>query len=207
MIVTLIITEYPDIYKQTPELAYTEQEQWLEKVIDYPGLKYIKRKHTNKNLYAIQLIEEIIPLINDFAHNKVVANDKKVFLSYSRADKNFVEKLKRDLENNGIKIWYDEKNLYDGDIIKEAILEGINQSDCFLFVISPNSIKSDWVKFELKNAFDQHEKFQKRIIPVLIGDMSEKDLPQILQKHLFSDLRIHETYNQSLKKLCNSLKK
>ena len=132
-------------------------------------------------------------------------NEKKVFLSHSHADKNIVEKLKNVLEDNGIKTWYDDIDMNIGDIVNEKIIEGITQSDCFLFVISPNSVKSNWVKYELSEAYHQCITENKKIFPVLIGDLSEKDIPQILQKHSYSDLRNNDIYYQSIKKLCDAI--
>jgi len=202
-----IITNNQEVYKQTPELAFEEQEDWLSKVKDLTGLKYIQRKHVDRNKYAIQIVEEIIPAMNvfDFKTTKNITIEKKVFLSHSHADKKIVNKLKIDLEDNGIKTWYDERDMNIGDIVNEKITEGINQSDCFLIVISPNSIKSDWVKYELNEAYHVYITEKKRILPVLIGDLSEKDIPQKLKKHLYSDLRNNDNYDQSIKKLCSSI--
>jgi hypothetical protein len=129
----------------------------------------------------------------------------KVFLSYSHTDKPFVEKLKEDLEKKGIKTWYDDKDMNHGDIISEAIAHGIHESWFFLIVVSPLSIKSKWVKYELDEAYDQHISQGKIIVPVLIGSVADADIPIRLKKHLYADFRDGSNYHDTLDKLKRSI--
>ena len=91
----------------------------------------------------------------------------KVFISHNSADKKFVRTLKTDLNENGIDTFFDEDSLEFGDSLMERLEEGIKESSHFIIILTPNSIKSNWVKNELKEAlklFD--EKTIKKIIPI-----------------------------------------
>jgi len=129
----------------------------------------------------------------------------KVFLSHAHIDKPFVEKLKKDLEKENITTWYDDKDLNIGDIVSDAISEGIKQSWCFLIVVSPSSIKSGWVKFELDAAYHDHVTKGKKILPVLTGSVSDSEIPERLKMHLFADFRNEKNYEKEFKKLLRAI--
>lgn len=129
----------------------------------------------------------------------------KVFLSHSHSDKIFVEKLKKDLEDNNITTWYDNKDLDIGEIVSEAISQGIEQSWFFLIVVSPDSVSSNWVKYELNEAYDGHISDGKKILPVVIGDIEDKDIPKRLKKHLYADFRSEEGYEDSFERLLRAI--
>ena len=57
---------------------------------------------------------------------------------------------------------------------EEAIVRGIEQADNVLFFISPHSVISEYCLMELK----QVRKHNKRIIPILIEDTPDTDLPK-----------------------------
>lgn len=86
-----------------------------------------------------------------------------VFISYSRKDTEFVEKLERDLNARGISIWRDTSSIVGGEEWYQAIMRGIQQSYVMLQVVTPNSEDSKWVRREGLYA-DQRD---LPIIPVL----------------------------------------
>lgn len=69
-------------------------------------------------------------------------NKKKIFLSYTRADKEIVENVKQALENmGGVTCWYDNRDLEPGDNWLEKIVVSIRKADFFLPIISNNSLQ------------------------------------------------------------------
>lgn len=68
-----------------------------------------------------------------------------VFISYSRKDTIFVEKLERDLHKNGIKIWRDAHNIPGGEKWYQSIVDGLEDSYAMVCVISPDADQSRWV--------------------------------------------------------------
>lgn len=88
---------------------------------------------------------------------------KHIFLSYSRKDLGFVEKLAKDLQQAGYDVWYDLTDLSGGDRWASKIQAAIDKCDAFITVISPNSVVSEWVEKEFLYASNT----KKNIIPVL----------------------------------------
>lgn len=64
----------------------------------------------------------------------------KVFLSYSNKDKQFAERLAKDLNKDGIDIWFDEWEINLSDIPIDKRGKSLNESKHFLFILSPNSV-------------------------------------------------------------------
>ena len=94
-------------------------------------------------------------------------NKNEIFISYSRHDSSvvhpFVNKIQEFLN---IKCWIDMEGIESGDQFEDVIIEAINKSKIVLFMLSDNSIKSDWTKKEVYYA----EGEQKRIIPIVIDN-------------------------------------
>ena len=66
------------------------------------------------------------------------------------------------IEALGAECWLDEKDLAGGDVIVEDIRRGINACDEALILISPNSVKSKWVPFEIGGL----RQLEKHVTPI-----------------------------------------
>ncbi len=71
-----------------------------------------------------------------------------LFISYSNDDTRFVSLLCSKLELMGIEYFRDEKINW-GQAIKEAVDEHLINSVAVLVIVSPNSLKSQWVPYEI----------------------------------------------------------
>jgi len=86
------------------------------------------------------------------------------FISYARKpSKDFATKLYNELTNKNFDVWFDQNNFPLALDFQEHVNNGIQKSDNFIFIISPNSIKSPYCKIEIELAI----KYNKRIIPIV----------------------------------------
>ncbi|MGC9965029.1 MAG: toll/interleukin-1 receptor domain-containing protein [Syntrophobacteraceae bacterium] len=133
---------------------------------------------------------------------------KDIFISYSTADKEFVDILVDLLNREGISIWIDEGEILPGDRIREKINQGILDSRYLLIVLSQNSIRSNWVRVELDSAMIREiEDSAVTVIPVLIGDIKLAQIPLDLRGKLYIDFRDSEMYSKSAQRLVSSIKR
>jgi Tol biopolymer transport system component len=72
----------------------------------------------------------------------------QVFISYSRKDLAFVEQLASDLKKAGLDVWYDVSGIRGGAHWQSEIEKALKNSQYAIFVISPDSIDSEWVNRE-----------------------------------------------------------
>ena len=81
----------------------------------------------------------------------------KIFISHSSADKKFARTLKDDLKENSFTTWVDEDELNFGDSLIDKLEAALGESSHFLIILSPASVNSEWVKFELAKALKKKD--------------------------------------------------
>ncbi len=95
------------------------------------------------------------------------------FISYSRRDAEFVTRLQQALEARGKNAWVDVEGIRDAELFPAALLRAIEGSDAFVFVISPDSVRSDFCVHEVDHAVE----LNKRIVPLSLKPVPDGDLP------------------------------
>lgn len=106
----------------------------------------------------------------------------KIFVSYSRKDKNLVKPLVDTLEEAGVKVWIDSKRLEGATTVWKEIASAIEDFDWFLPVLSTHSLTSEWFHREVRKAYRDKP---TRTIPVRItADLDVEEFPRwIAEKH------------------------
>lgn len=75
-----------------------------------------------------------------------------IFISYSSQDRTTAALLLHFLDSLGIPHWVDSKQIDLGESLKPQILSGLSRSTAVLYLETPASRVSPWVKFELSRA-------------------------------------------------------
>ena len=86
-----------------------------------------------------------------------------IFISYSRKDQAYVNKLKESLDEYGLPVWLDEHIDY-GTRWRSVIEENLRKHPVFIVVMSSHSRHSEWVENEVSLAL----KLKKQIFPLLL---------------------------------------
>ncbi|MBE9228739.1 TIR domain-containing protein [Phormidium sp. LEGE 05292] len=95
-----------------------------------------------------------------------------IFISYSRRDRDFVKSLHQTFIKLGRDVWVDWEDIPLTADWKQEIFTGIEGTDNFLFILSPDSIKSQYCGEELEYAIKNH----KRLIPVVYREVNPQDV-------------------------------
>lgn len=109
-----------------------------------------------------------------------------VFISYSHADSDFVDKLYEKHQDAGVSVWLDKHDILAGNIEKQ-VMRQIRIKDIVLLVLSENSINSDWVETELEEAREKEKKEKRDVLCPIAIDASWKDKGGILWRKLKRD--------------------
>ena len=128
----------------------------------------------------------------------------KVFISHSTADQdNFVNALAVDLEKAGAHVFYSNWALKPGDRIRDKVSQAIATCEYFIIVLSARSVKSKWVRIELDQAMILELQGKGLvIIPILIGRLTNEDIPKDIAGLLWIDFRYRrDRYKTGLTKL------
>ena len=96
-----------------------------------------------------------------------------VFISYSRKDHEFVQRLHQALEAQGRQAYMDVEDIPAASRWRQEVAEAIEGANALVFVVSPDSVTSKACRQELDHAVSHH----KRIIPVVCRDTEAKTAP------------------------------
>lgn len=90
----------------------------------------------------------------------------RVFISYSRRNKAFAERIARDLDDAGLDVWIDFRQIHGGELWEREIYKGLERAEFVVLCMSVAAIQSEWVQREIETAREQG----KPIFPVLVDD-------------------------------------
>ncbi len=119
----------------------------------------------------------------------------KIFISHSSKDKWVARRISEDLISLGHKTFLDEKDIETGQSIDSSIQKHLKGCSDFLIIVSPASIKSDWVLIELGGAIA----LEKKIIPILLY-VGTNEMPQVINLRLARDINAIQQYYDEIKK-------
>ena len=145
------------------------------------------------------------------------------FISHSSRDGKFAKRLHERMQGEGLRVWYAPEDMKGGRKSIEQIDQAIRVYDKFLLVLSAESMKSNWVRTEIKLA-RKREKAQKRQILFPIRLVSFKairdwecfdsdagrDLAEdVREYHIpdFSDWKNQDPFEKAFKELLRDLRK
>ncbi len=88
----------------------------------------------------------------------------QIFISYSRIDTEFVTRLTKDLDAQGLDVWMDQHDIGAGQRWDSVIQNALEACGLFVIILTPSSVASENVLDELSFAINE----KKRIIPILL---------------------------------------
>ena len=183
----------------------SQYEQWLQDVKTF-NERYLKKHpaynniNTTLHLRPNDTLSKLIGYLqsvygDDYFWNELNNNPSKVsvpkyqakilpeydiFLSHANSDKiSYVEDLYNSLSKLGVKIFYDKDAIKWGDNWKEKIINGVQNSEFAILVISNNYFGREWTEKELYELLNRQNRVgQKIILPILynisIEELSER---------------------------------
>ena len=102
----------------------------------------------------------------------------KVFISYSRKDLAFAERLVGALNARGFEAYLDKKDIAPGEPWQDRLAQLIRAADTVVFVITPDSVASPICAWEVEEA----ERLAKRIVPVVWRTADHAKVPGRLSR-------------------------
>jgi hypothetical protein len=145
------------------------------------------------------------------------------FISYSTKDQPFADRLYADLQSNGVRCWFAPHDMQGGKPLKDQIDSAIRVHERLLLLLSPNSLKSEWVKTEIRKSLQRQTKKRRVLFPVCLSLPFErlkkweffdadsgKDLARDVREFYIPDFtrwKDHDSYQKEFKKLLRDLKK
>jgi WD40 repeat protein len=127
----------------------------------------------------------------------------KIFISYSRRDASeFADELVAGLELAGFAPFLDRHDISAGEDWEARLGGLIAQSDTVVFVVTPESVKSQRCVWEV----DQTVGLSKRLIPAIHKPVPDSDIPQKLSRLQFVRFDSGRGLNRPLAELAEALR-
>jgi WD40 repeat protein/cell division protein FtsB len=120
-----------------------------------------------------------------------------IFISYSRKDSVVARKLMEEFKAIDLDVWVDWEDIPPAVGWLDQILQGIEQADAFVFLVSPDSAASEVCKVEVEHA----RKNFKRIIPILVRDVEPKNVVSTISELNWIYLREQDDFKVGMEKV------
>jgi hypothetical protein len=124
-----------------------------------------------------------------------------VFISYSRRDSEFVSGLNEALEKRDYDVWVDLENIPPTAEWLAEVYSGVENSNVFVFVISPDSIASKVCQQELAHAVEHN----KRLVPIVCREVDPEEVPEILRSLNWIFLRDSDNREEGFQDVVDAL--
>jgi hypothetical protein len=136
------------------------------------------------------------------------------FISYSSKDQDFAERLRNDLQSEGVRCWFAPEDMKIGEEFGSRIDESIRLYDKLMVILSQHSIDSSWVEFEVKKALKKEQEQGKLVLFPLKLDEAVMETPEAWaadirkKRHIgdFSKWKEHDAYQKAFARLLRDLK-
>ena len=122
------------------------------------------------------------PTIAPQPPQKITLNPRQIFISYAHQDMNFAQKLAKTLNMLDYNVWIAPDSIRPGEKWTEAISRGLEESDAFVLLLSPDAIASNWVNTEMNLAIELNHDGKMEIFPLML---KECDLPILWRSYQY----------------------
>lgn len=110
-----------------------------------------------------------------------------IFISYSHANREFVDDLAGQLVREKVHVWLDRWELSLGDSLIDKVQSAVEGASALLVVLSKASVESEWCKKELTaGLFRELDEKRVVVMPILLEDCA---LPMFLRDKFYADFR------------------
>jgi hypothetical protein len=131
-----------------------------------------------------------------------------LFVSYSRRNARFVNRLAADLADHGLDVWLDTIEITVGDSIHKTIEQGIRESRFFCFALSPAALDSFYVReVEFEQAFSRMvtDRRESYILPVVVQSLVKEVPDRIAHLHRL-DFTKRKLYARNVKQMVDKVR-
>jgi hypothetical protein len=131
----------------------------------------------------------------------------KVFISHSSKDEALAAKITSYLENAGLDVWYDKREIMPGDNWADKIAQGLRESDAMVILLTEGALSSEFMRRDIDYALSQ-KPFRRRVVPVFVGSPKDlqDDVPWIFDRLQSINLKANGGNEDELRQLAQVLK-
>ncbi len=130
------------------------------------------------------------------------ASDKpKVFISYSRVDIAFADRLFTLFGERGLEPYLDREDIAPGEPWQSRLGNLIAGADAIVLIVSPDSIRSPVVTWEVNEA----ERLNKRLLPIVLREVPGEAVPERVRRLNYIFFTSETAFAPSFEKLVQAI--
>lgn len=126
----------------------------------------------------------------------------RVFISYSRSDTDDISRITGEIKGENLEILLDVEDILPGEDWKKRLERMIERSDIVVFMLSPDSLRSEYCQWEVEYA----DLRGKRLVPIVIKDANNETIPDLLQQKNYLFIRNETERDANIHLLVDTLK-
>jgi hypothetical protein len=105
-----------------------------------------------------------------------------VFVSHNRAQKSWVREFTAYLRDRGLKVFFDEDSISPGANVVKSLEDALTSSKHVVLVLSPESLRSDWIALETTIAiYNDPAAANRVVIPILLESVDDSNIRPALR--------------------------
>lgn len=173
--------------------------------IDYTINSFLRDISFDKGEKMDEFLNELSKDLKPTAINSDDSNSYDVFLSYASEDKELAKMICDNLEEQGLKIWYDRKDIHEGGYF-DWIINGLKKSSYYMPIITEKYIEKHQYALMVKGILDKNgininnlplgnTDSDKILLDKFVGinakDVSALHRETLIANHYFKDKRIN----------------
>lgn len=108
-------------------------------------------------------------------------NKYDVFISYAQGDLDVAKRISKILREEGLRVFNSEECIQLGEDWTNAITDALENSQSYILLITPESVKSRWTNFELGVITQRSYRSNKLVIPIIVGTVDRNSLLMSIQ--------------------------
>jgi|ERR1051325_1724052 hypothetical protein len=122
-------------------------------------------------LYGCGVPDEFITYLPSLIGAQQAIQFYSCFISYSQKDEEFAKRLHSRMRDAHLRVWFAPENIRGGEKLYDQIERAIQIHDRLLLVLSEDSMQSEWVKTEIRNARKiEVENKRRKLFPIRLVD-------------------------------------
>lgn len=135
--------------------------------------------------------EDLINFLPSIVGSHKLVEFYSCFISYSHKDEEFARGLYSQMRDANMRVWFAPEEIRGGRKVFEQIFDAIQVHDKLLLILSENSMKSDWVISEIRQARKAERKENRRkLFPIRLVKFEEIQKWQCFDPDSGQDLAI-----------------
>ena len=138
---------------------------------------------------------------DDISNNQKNLKRASAFISYSRADRQYAERVAIELRRRSHEVTRDLDDILPSEEWKGRLETLITEADVIVFLLSPKSAASEVCRWEV----DLAQNLNKKIAPIVIEDIEGSQIPEMLSRLNYIFATERDRFDNAIDSLCDAI--